>query len=354
MRINREYLLHKLQQVSPGLASREIVEQSASFVFNEGSIATFNDEVLCIADLECDIVGAVHAAPLSSLLSKLAEDELDISSNGSELLVKGKRSRSGIRMQKDILLPISSVELPDDSSWSDLHGEFVEALTIVEGSASKDDSTFNLTCIHVSPKYLEACDGYQLTRYKLKTGITNECLIKRDAAKSLIGSSVNQVSEGKNWIHFRGKEIRISFRKWIQDYVDLSQLISARGQKTTLPGGLAEAVDKAEIFSADNSVRNEVTVQIRQGRLRLKGEGGHGWYEERKKIEYTGEPISFMISPKLLTEITKRTNDCEITRGCLRIDAGKFIFVAALGEIEEKEEVVAEQEETQGQAEEQE
>ncbi len=333
MRVKRENLLHKLQQVSPGLASREIVEQSASFVFKDGRIFTFNDEILCSAAYDCDLTGAVHAAPLVTLLSKLAEDEVDIQIKEGELTINGKRSRSGIRMNQEVLLPIDSVDAP--TGWKELHTEFSDALEVVQGSASKDDLHFNLTCIHLSSNHVEACDGYQMTRYNLKTGLEKDCLIKRDSAKSLVGLGFTKVSEGKNWIHFKADGLEISCRRWVQDYIDLDELMAFKGRKTTLPGGLAEAVEKAEIFSSDNASENQVLVQMKDGRLRLKGEGAHGWYEERRKIEYDGESISFMIPPKLLTEITRRTNECEVTDERLKIDAGKFTFVACLSKVEE-------------------
>jgi len=333
VRLKRETLLHNLLRVSPGLAAREILEQSASFIFKDGRIYTFNDEILCIADYDCDFDGAVHAAPLVALLNKMEEDEIDIAPNAEGLMIAGKRSRAVVRMHNEILLPIDSVDEPE--GWSELHNDFGDALDVVQGSASKDDLHFNLTCIHLSPKYVEACDGYQMTRYNIDTGMDKDCLIKRDSAKSIIGLGMSHVSEGKNWIHFRSDKLTISCRRWVQDYIDLDELIDFSGRKTTLPGGLSEAVDKAEIFSSNNTSDNQITVRIKDGKLRLKGEGVHGWYEEIKKIEYGGESIQFMIPPRLLVEITKRTNDCEVTAERLKIDAGKFVFVACLGVVED-------------------
>lgn len=329
MRVPRELLLRKLQQTAPGLASRELLEQSGSFVFKDGSILTFNDEIACRAELDVGIRGSVHAAPLLNLLQKMGDEEVDLKQDDAQLLIVGKTSRAGVRMNKEILLPIDSVEPPTE--WKPLHPEFNDALEVVQGSASTDDLHFNLTCIHLAPKYVEACSGYQLTRYTLNSGLEKECLIKRQSAKNLVGLGVSKVSEGNNWIHFRSDDLQISLRRWVQEYIDLDQLIDFEGRLTTLPGGLAEAVQKAEIFSVDSGSENQVLVQIKKGKLRLKGEGAHGWYEEQKKIAYDGDPITFLIPPKLLVEITRRTNDCQITSERLKIDAGKFVFVACLG-----------------------
>ena len=162
MRIKREELLKKLEQVKPGLATREIVEQSASFVFANGQVATFNDEVAVRVPLESDIYGAVRAEPILSLLSKLGEDEVELFVEDGVLSVNGKRGRAGIKMESEVLLPIESVEVPQE--WKQLDAEFVDAVDIVGSCASSNDVNFNLTCIHIHPEWLEACDNYQIGR----------------------------------------------------------------------------------------------------------------------------------------------------------------------------------------------
>ena len=47
MKIQREELIRKLESVQPGLAVRETIEQSSTFVFYHGDVHTLNDEVYC-------------------------------------------------------------------------------------------------------------------------------------------------------------------------------------------------------------------------------------------------------------------------------------------------------------------
>ena len=102
---------------------------------------------------------------------------------------------------------------------------------------------------------------------------------------------------------------------------------------TTLPGGLAEAVEKAEVFSADNSYNNVVVIELRKDEMRLKGVGAMGWFEEKKQIRWRGDDISFYMAPKLLTELTEKTNDCIIAPGRLKVDSGKFTYMICLGSV---------------------
>lgn len=349
---SRRQLLNKLQQVSPGLATREIMDQSASFIFEGDKILTFNDEIMCIASYNSKITGAVHAKPLLSLLNKIPDEQVFIAVQDNQFYVEGQkakkansRRRAGITMNAEILLSTESVEDPKD--WQPLHPDFSNALDIVKDSASKDDLFFNLTCLHITPNYVEACDGHQATRYALETGLKNECLIKKDsvvALQGLIDSLPSeeddkkkklsiQVSEGQSWIHFRSKELQVSCRRWVEDYVDLDDLLDFTGEKITLPGGLGEAVDCSEIFSQDNAEENLVEIKIRKNKLRIKGLGAHGWYEQISNVSYTGPDLAFLAPPKLLAKVTKMTNDCHITKDRLKIDAGTYVFAACLGSI---------------------
>ncbi len=333
MRVNREELLRCLESVSAGLSQQEVIEQSSCFVFENGLVTTFNDEVTVSTKAPVlGIVGAVPSQPLLNLLSRLAEDELDIESTEQEMLVKGKGRRASIRIESDIALSVESVSVP--SEWKPLDPNFGEAVGIVQLCASKDDSSFVLTCVHITPNFVEACDNLQLARYPIKTGMEESCLVRRDALAAMQGLGMTEIGYTDSWLSFRNDAgLVLSCRRWVEDYDDLTDILEVNGAKAVLPPGLVEAVSKAEVFSSVGSDSNEVRIELKENKLRLRGEGSFGWYEERKQVQYTGEPISFLISPELLGKIVKLTNECVIVPGRLKIDAGKFVYVACLGEV---------------------
>lgn len=335
MKYNREELLRVLEAVSPGLAIKEAIEQSSCFVFLQGEVATFNDEVACVMPMTSftDEEIAVPAKPLMDLLRKLAENEIDIELIANELVIKGKKRRAGITCEAEVALPIGSVDRPE--VWNALDPEFTDAVGVVQQCASRDQNQFHLTCIHLTPEYIEACDNFQMVRYPIPMEIEESCLVKRDSLKHVMGLGMIEVSETGTWMHFRnGAGLVLSVRREILDYEDLTAILEVTGDKTTLPGGLAEAVEKAEVFSAENSENNVVFIELRKGKLRIRGVGVSGWYEERKDVKWMGEPLSFSIAPNLLVEITNRTNDCYITPGRLMVDGGKFTYVTCLGKVE--------------------
>lgn len=335
MRVDREEFLKVLESVSPGLSSREILEQSSCFVFVDGKVITFNDEVACSRKTPIDLVGAVKAKPILDLLSKLTENELDIEQKEGELLIKAKqRKRSGIRMEADVLLPVESIDAPEiegEGVWKELPDDFAEAVRITSECASREESQFVLTCIHIHTDYLEACDRFQIARYPMEVGLSGSVLIRATSLKKIVGLGMTDVAETESWLHFKNPTgLVLSCRKYIEEYKDLGRFISNDGMDTvTFPGGLDEMVQKAEIFSSDNISGNHVTVDLRPDRIVIEGEGSSGWYKEIKKVKFSGKPLRFLIAPKLLVEISKKSNECRVAEDRLYIDGGVFQYATS-------------------------
>jgi len=292
MRVNREELLKVLESVVPGLSNREVLEQSTCFAFRGGRVFTFNDEVACTRSTELDIEGAVKAEKLRSVLSQLPDDDVDIvvesDDKGTRLKIKcqGKRS-CGMPIEKTVALPIDEVETPNDADWRELPDEFGDAVRIVHSCASRDQSQFDLTCVHMTGSFMEACDRFQMARYQIESGIDGDVLVRAASLKSVADLGMVEICESDHWLHFRNRSgLIVSCRRFINDsYHDLSPYLQGSGDKIVLPGGLEEIIKRAEIFSVDNVDGNTVLVDLNNGWISLKGEGPLGWYMERKQVE---------------------------------------------------------------------
>lgn len=329
MTVNRENLIQTLELVQPGLSPREIIEQSSCFAFSDGIVMTFNDELSCSMETNLKFTGAVQAAPLLDLLRKLPETEVEVEDTKEELIIYGKRRSAGIRMEAEVTLPVENVERP--KKWKDLHEEFLEAIKLVEQCVGADESLFALTCVHIHPKWVEAMDNTQLARYRLTTGFSEPMLVRGSSVKQVVELGVTQFSETETWVHFKSESgLVISCRRHLEEYRDCTPYLKIKnGHPLTLPKGLSEAADKADIFSKENS-ENVVTVTLRPGKLRLEGKGVSGWYQESKKIKYSGDTLEFIISPVLLQEIVRKHNECELTEDKLIVDGGKWKYVSCL------------------------
>jgi len=342
MRINREEFLQQLESALPGLSTREIIEQSSCFIFKNKTIHTYNDEVACTQKSILKIEGAVQAIPFISILRKLQEKELEIDVNDkhTQLLIKGKHRRTGIRMEQDILLPIETVEKP--KRWRDLPTNFADAVSIVQPCAGSNEAQFVMTCIHICPRWMEACDNHQVTRFRIKTDISESILIRKESLKHIISLDMSKFSETKHWIHFGNSTgLVLSCRHFVENYPtdDITKILKGTKYKPlALPKGLKEAIEKAEIFSSENVEGSNIIVSLKPTKFKITGKGISGWHTEIKKSKYKGEPLQFTIPAKLLTELVKRYNKCEISSTRLKVMGAKFVYVTVLGKIEEKEE----------------
>jgi len=336
MKTNREKLLEQIEMVLPGISQREIIEQSSCVIFKDNRITTYNDEVSCSSKSCLDIECAVPAMPLVSLLRKLPEETLSIEIKEGELFIKGKSRRSGIKIEQEILLPIDSVEKP--KKWKPLPDDFTEAIKLVQECAGKDETMFILTCVHITPKWIEACNNHQAARYKIKIDIEEPILIRKESLKNIISLNMTEFSITKTWAHFKNPDgLVLSCRKFVEKYESLGKFFKRTGEPITLPKGLKEAADKAQIFSAEDADSNEVEISIENNKIRIKGNGVSGWFTETKKIKYKGGSQKFTISPILLSNLVENHNACEIAEGIIKVSSGKFNYVASLGKVENNE-----------------
>jgi len=340
VKIKREQLLKELNSVVPGLSEREIIEQSSCFVFKDGNVYTFNDEIACWAKSSLDITGAVSAKKLISLLQSMSEERLDVNaSKNGKLVIKGIHKRATYALESRIALPIDSIKKP--KTWKSLPSDFLEGLSLVADCAGRDESNFVLTCIHIAPDKLEASDNDRVAKFITKTRVRKSMLIRKDTIKHLVAAGVTYFGETSDWVHFRtGKGPIICCRRYTESFPNTDKAFQISGKKMSLPEGLEKASRRAAIFSADNPEDSDIFVTLTTNRALIRGTGTGGEFQEIKKIAYTGKPLTFLISPTQLIALTRKHNSCIVAQEKLKCKSGQFEFVAALGVTPQEDENV--------------
>lgn len=336
MLIDRAEFLSKLESIQPGLSPKPMLEQSSCFVFSNGEAATFNEEVSCRVKVPVKFEAAVQAAPLLALLRRYKRKELNLDRNGNELQIGWKRQKSAIALEDEITLEVDKVEKP--GKWRRITDEFVEAIDMVRQCAHRDVSETVLSCLHIHPKWVEASDTCQLMRYKLRTGIDQPTIVKRDSVKHVLSLGMTSISESDNWLHFKNPAgVVLSCRRYTEQYPSLSRDLKVEGQKIILPKGLGASIDLAEIFSSESDT-NMLQIQLRPGYMEIHGEGITGWHHEKKKLQnYKGDRMEFLVAPELLRDLSAKHTEIEVTEDRIKVEGGKFTFVAALGPVQEEE-----------------
>jgi hypothetical protein len=334
--VNRAALLQAFESVSPGLAPKEVFQQSTCLVFKKGRVWTFNDEVACSYPSPLpDFEGALPAKPVTELLSKMTEDEIVVEVHPGEFRVRGKRRKAMVRMEDQVLLPIGGITPP--GKWTSLPDDFCDAVNLIHTCATTDVSEYALSCIHIHPDYLEATDRHQISRYPCKTGLTEPTMVRASQLKEIVGVGVSEMSVADNWLHFRNSNgLVMSFRRDMGDYPDLSAFLDTAGATPfVLPAGLEDVVKCTSIFAKDSTQGDLVLVSLEPNRIIFEGSGAFGWYKEMKEVAYGGPSFQFLISPDLILAIADKANECSVAPGKLCITGAKFSYSTATNKLED-------------------
>ena len=331
MEIDREKLLAQLQSVTSGLARREIIEQSTYFIFIDGMVRTYNDEVACSCECDVGLEGAVPAVPLVPLLKSWPAKSVKMLKKDGNLHLRQGRRRSTISMPSGICLPVDLVGIP--KKWRKLPKSFSDAVKVVAPCAGTDASKFVLMCIHIHPDYIEAADNFQVCRYPMKTGVKEPVVIRRDSLVAILGMEVTRFAEDPNWVHFRNTDgVSIACRRQENKYPTggVTKALDMEGSLVEMPKDMGEILARCEIFSKDNVV-NLVTVKMKGSVARILGEDRNGSrFEEECEVDYGGPLIEFKMNPSLLLEISKRSNECILSDKMMKARVSEFEYAACL------------------------
>lgn len=341
MEVKREELLETLTKVQPALADAEILEQSRSFVFANGRVYTYNDEIAISLPCEMDFEGAVNGKLLFKLLTKTKDETLELETTETELRVKGKRMNAGIALESEILLPIS--ELGGPAAWFDLPEDFCEALDFCKFSVGHSLNQPVLSCLHVKDKYVTSCDNYRLTVYEMHDGpAVEELLIPEKAASQLVKYKPIKCGLTEGWANFQNEQdCLFSIRVVADKYIDVEPLLDVVGESFEFPAVMTEILQRAGIFSEGEKglpSKEDVIVSIGDQEMQVEGKGPLGWFTETKKVRYSGKALKFAINPKLLIQILKMLRKATVGSDKMKIEGENFIHIIVLHATEESEE----------------
>jgi len=306
--INRIDLLQALEKVKPGVASKEIIEQSNHFIFEEDRIWAYNDQIAISQEFESHLRGAVKADEFYKLLDKLNDDELTIVVEKGKFLIQGKSITAKIKIDPEIKL--QSIQAPDISlkNWQILPKNFISSISLCLFSASQDMIHPELTCLFITGKTVFSTDGFRATKKEMKTKVKADFLLPTLAAKELIKYDVHKVFiDTKGWLHFVNKErtlfscrifADIKYPEKIWDFFDVE------GTEINLPDSFDKVIDRiSTLVTADFDLDRFISLEIKKGILICKGKGPYGSISEKIELDYEGDDICIKVHPGFLIEI---------------------------------------------------
>lgn len=333
MKINKNDFKKALENVKPGLASNEVIEQTTSFAFMGDRVVTYNDEISISHPMEgMELTGAVKADEMYALLSKLKGDEIEMEIEDTQILITSGKSRAGMALQSEIKLPLD--EVGERGKWKKLPDDFLDNLKFVIGGCSSDSSRPILQCVNFSEggKYVSS-DNISLTLVKGEELPIEAFLLPQHTCAQLIKFGPTKIAQGGGgWIHFQNPEkTTMSCRTFEEKFPDITGLLKQKGEKIELPKNIEEIIDRAEVFAKRGSYLDEsITISISKKKVTVRGESETGWFEESDKTTYEGEPINFSINPYLFRNILSKTHQCILNSSAIKFEEEGWEYLAML------------------------
>jgi DNA polymerase III sliding clamp (beta) subunit (PCNA family) len=326
MKIKRAVLLEALKAVQPGLAAKELIAQSESFVFADNRVFTYNDEIAVSHPVALGINGAVRAKEFYALINKVKTEDISLEVKGGELLLTGSKAKAGLRIEHDVVLPLEQLGMPEN--WTELPEVFCKAVQACLFSASSNEQQIILTCVHVIENLVESCDNFRITQVDMgKETIADDMLIPALAARDIITHDPVEYAFTEGWIHFRNeKDVTFSCRYIEGEYPDYTPFMDVDGIEVELPDTLPAVLDRASIMGDGE----RVTIILDQNELLVTTENEAGWFEETIDIAYTGEPVEFDIQPEFMKSILKMNGTTTIGENSIRFDSDNFVHVVKI------------------------
>jgi len=331
--MNKTELQKALEIVKPGLANKEMIEQSNSFAFMKGRVVTYNDEISISHPVEgLEIEGAIQAEELYKLLGKIKKDEIEITTKGNEIILESGRAKAGLTLQQEIKLPLE--EIGEQGKWEKLPENFLKHMKFAMAACSHNMHKPALTCVYVNEDIIEAADGYRIARCQLEEKMpVRTFLIPATSVVELIKLELEMIADGEGWVHFQTDEgTIISCRVFEDKFPECSHFMNVEGVPITFPKTINEVLDRAAVFSKrDHFLDEHIIITLEDKRLKVSSESDSGWFEEDINTKYDGDPVTFSIIPYLLKDILAETLTCTLGENRLKFKGVNWEYLSMLG-----------------------
>jgi hypothetical protein len=326
MKIKKSSLFAALTVVKPGLASKELLEQTTSFAFVNGRVVTYNDEISISHPVEgVDFEGAVNAKELYGLLSRVDKEEIEVVLEGTELRITAGRVKAGLKLETEVKLPLK--EIPEEMEEIPNPEEFNHLLSFAMRTCSVDPAQPKLSCIAIRKNgTMVGSDGHRMLYARGTELNVNDFLLPASSAVEIVKIDPVMISLEKGWVHFaNGDGTVVSSRRIEDDYIPEPQLQAIlkfnKIGEIEFPARVNDILGRVKLFAEGDTPLDElVEIKVAGGKITFKGKSDvtGSWMEERATIEFDGE-VDFYITPSLFTDILSKTTVAIVDKSLQRL-----------------------------------
>ncbi|MHA1344932.1 MAG: hypothetical protein ACTSO3_00895 [Candidatus Heimdallarchaeaceae archaeon] len=332
--IKRTELITVLNNLKCALTTNEILEQSNAFVFQDGTICSFNGEIFASAKYDIGIEKdfAISGSDLIKLLENYPDENIIITLKNKELLIKGKRKRAGITIFEEILLPYK--EVPEMGKFKKIKKGFFHNILQCARICGRDHTNPKTTHVHLSSDLIEATDRYRIFRIDTETGFNKDAMIPADSIISIGNKEIVKAGIKDNWLHMISSEkVRYSIRCAEMEYFEdgmIDSIIKVNKKSIgRFPKGIIQTLERSQVMRGNDGL-GVAHITLKKGIVIIKTSKENGWYEEKSPARYSGKPISFIVSVDFLKDILSKTLNIIFGESKIKIEKDNFHFVIVI------------------------
>lgn len=341
MQLNRSELVKVLDLVKPAVSAKDNNMQQDCFVFHDGHILTYNDDMAIhhILYEEMDELEnlIVPAKEFYALINRLTSETIDLNVADDCIEIKAGRAKAKLKTQREIKMPLN--ELCDwQIKGNPTPKELSKALSLVAPACGKNMTQPLTTCVFFNGNYVVATDNYCCARYKFKNfEWLNPFYIPQSTVNTLAKyEPESYVVKSNGWVRFGLDDMAclIDCRTYYegQPFAEVNSLFDEKGDEFVFPAKLTDALERAGVFVKDakaDALTEDPFVQIslEKDKLIINGKGIAGEYSENMRVGYNGKPRSFLINTSLLTRVLQEKYKCEICSRFVHIYDKNYDYV---------------------------
>lgn len=336
MKLKREKLLGILESVKPGIAKKEIIEETSNFIFHKNRIITYNDKVCVIHPLKCGFTCSVPSQEIYSIVKKLNDDLIVLKYEDDMLHIKTATTQAELAVTAESQIIELVDQFPEIESWKKMPKELLEAFKWCMFSASKNASIPYLTAVFVSKGFVMATDELRVSMYTLSKKMPVSFMIPAESVKYLLSFKPTSYSIVEGWAFFKNEDNVMFCTRTIEGkypakkYADEFEFI---GKPVILPARLVNALDVTQVLAEGDLLdEKRVNITIKEGTMFVSAEKQDiGKIKKKMKVKYKKKAaITMTINPIFLSEILTKTNKVTIGPDRALFASGNFKHLVSL------------------------
>jgi DNA polymerase III sliding clamp (beta) subunit (PCNA family) len=295
--MNRAELVKTLELVKPALATTNMVPIFQSFIFNNGTVAAYDDNIAIVGPTEFEEICGLNGNVLVGLLSNSGAEEIDIQLDDGVAHIK-----LGKTVSKLPFAPYEdSIFREPDDKWAfkiPFTESLFDALTLCLETVSVDATQAALMGITVQGDKMYSCNSDALTRIQLKHGTGKNRVLMSTPFCSAVIKLWSTLKITKGSLNFSDDWVYANFEDWsvygrileVSDPIDFEALIKktikAKTPVQAVPEAFAGALSRARVLSDPESCKT--VIEVSKGKLKLHTETHMG--EIRDEMLLKGHP----------------------------------------------------------------